>query len=231
MTANRSNRQVLSFQATLGSPNLLPYHLFFSIPVMPRYDLSSASITLLKVQYQAISQHSRLLPTIARAVSGVHGRTNYSRLRHRLDRLQELPPSSHLDHGPTKDSSSISGSVEARLWLLTQSKLYDPSTCRGLKSLNTSNETGLGSQEMLDESLDDSGDVMLDGGETRTLDSHDNAGDVMLDENETLIFGSHDDAMELDEANHVDPFHQHSLDGIAHEGEGPWDNNLLWKHS
>lgn len=150
----------------------------------------------------------------------MHGRTKSSRLRHKLDRLQELPLSSHLDHGSTKDSSSGSASVEARLWFLTQSKLFDPSACRVLKSLKTSNETGLGSQEMLDESLDDSGDVMLDGDETQTFDSHDDAGDVMLDGNETRIFDSHDDAMELDEANHVGLSHEHSLDGIAHEREG-----------
>ena len=149
-------------------------------------------------------------------MSCVYRRTNSSRLRNKLRRLQESPLSSHLDRGSTEDSNSssdiFSSSVEARLWFLTQSKLFDPFACRGLKSLNTSNKTSLGSQEMLDESLDDAEDVMLDGNEVRILDGY-------------------GDAMELDEANHVDLFHEHSLDGIADEGEEPWDNNLFRKHS
>ena len=75
--------------------------------------------------------------------------------------------------------------------------------------MNTSNKTGLGSQEMLDESLDDAGDTMLDGDEAQISDSY-------------------GDAMELDEANHVDLFHEHSLDETAHEGEEPWDNDIFW---
>ena len=74
--------------------------------------------------------------------------------------------------------------------------------------MNTSNKTGLGSQEMLDESLDDAGDTMLDGDEDQISDSY-------------------GDAMELDEANYVDLLHEHSLDEIAHEGEEPWDNNIF----
>ena len=139
-------------------------------------------------------------------------RTNSSRLRHKFSRLQEFSLSSHLDHGSIKDSSSgsatCSSSVEVRLWFLTRSKLFDPFACKGLKSLNI-NKPGLGSQEMLDESFDDAEDEMLDGNEAR-------------------IFDSYGDAMELDEANYLDLFHEHSLDEIAHEGEEPWDNNIFW---
>lgn len=78
--------------------------------------------------------------------------------------------------------------------------------------MNIFNKTGLGSQEMLDESVDDVEDTMLDGDEAR-------------------IFDSYGDAMELDETNHADLFHEHSLDEFAHEGEEPWDNNNFWQHS
>ena len=93
-----------------------------------------------------------------------------------------------------------------------QSKLIDPCACRVLKSLSTSNKRGFGSHEMLDESLNDAGDVMLDG-------------------DEAPIFDAYGDAMELDEANHSDLFQERPLAGIADEGEEPLDDDLFWEHS
>ncbi len=183
---------------------------------MSRYNLSLSSTTLLIVCYQAISQRTGLLPTIARTVSRVYLRTKSNRLKHKLRRLQELPLSSYLDHGSTEDfdssSAMFSSSVETRLWFLTQSKLIDPCACRALKSLSTSYKRGFGSHEMLDESLND-------------------AGDVMLDEDEAPIFDAYGDAMELDEVNHSDLFQEHSLDDIADKEEEPLDDDLFWEHS
>lgn len=146
----------------------------------------------------------------------VYRRTNSSCLRHKLRRLQELSLSSYLDHGSTEDSDSsgaiFSSVVEARLWFLTRSKLIDALACRSLKSLSTSGTTDFGLHEMLDESLDDAGDVMLDG-------------------DEAPIFDAYGDAMELDEANHLDLFREHSLGGIDDEEEEHLEDDLLWKHS
>ncbi len=65
---------------------------------------------------------------------------------------------------------------------------------------------------MLDESLND-------------------AGDVMLDEDEAPIFDAYGDAMELDEVNYSDLFQEHPLDNIADKGEEPLDDDLFWEHS
>ena len=120
-----------------------------------------------------------------------------------------------MDHGSIEDSDSssarFSSSVEARLWLLMRSKLIDPFACRGLKSLSTYNKPDIGSHEMLDESLDDARDVMLDG-------------------DESPIFDAYGDAMELDEANHRDLFLERSLNGIADEGGTTLDDDLFWEH-
>lgn len=216
MTTNHSDLEALSFQAMLGTRNLLPYHLLCSAPVTSRYNISLDSMTLLMVYSQAMSQRTGLLPTIARTVSRMYRRTNSSRLRHKLRQLQELSPSSYLNPGSTvnSDSSSaiVSSSVEARLWFLTRSKLIEPCACRGLKSLSTSHKTSLESHEMLDESWDD-------------------ARDGMLDANEAPIFETYGDEMELDEADELDLFQEHIIDGIVDEGEEFLDDNLLWKYS
>ena len=70
----------------------------------------------------------------------------------------------------------------------------------------------LGSHEMLDESYDDVGDVMLDGDEVSILDAC-------------------SDAIELDEANYVDRFQKPSLNRTAVEREEPWNEDLFWEHS
>ena len=145
-------------------------------------------------------------------MSRVYCRSTSSRLRHKLNRLQELSDSSYVDHDLTEDSRSSSAafsfSVEARLWYLTWNNLIDPVACRVLKPLRVSNKEGLGSHEMLDESLDD-------------------AGDVMLDQDEASVFDANTDAMELDEANRLDSFQEHSLDD---EGEEALDEDLFWQH-
>ena len=137
-------------------------------------------------------------------MSRVFCRTNSSPLRNKLRQLQELPSSSHLDHGSTEDADSnctmFLSSVEARLWFLMQSKLTDPFACRGLKSLSTSNKLGSGAHEMLDSSFDDAGDVTLNGEEATSFDTN------------SCI-------MELDEVNHLDLFQEHSLDDSTDEGE------------
>lgn len=165
---------------------------------------------------KAVSQRTDLLPMIARTVSRVYRRTNSSRLRHKLKRLQESSLSSYLDHGSNEDFDSSSAmspsSVEVRLWFLTRSKLIDPFACRCLKSLGTFNKTGLGSYEMLDDLLDD-------------------VGDEMLDRNEAPAYDAYGDAMELDEANHLDLFQEHFPDGTSEEVEKPLDNDLFWEHS
>ena len=168
------------------------------------------------VPYQAVVQRTALLPIIARTVARVYRRTNTSGLKHKLKRLQEVSISNYLDRGSTEnsDSSSVmfSSSIEARLWCLTQSKLIDPLACRGLKSLCSSNYMSLGSHEMLDESLEGAGNVMLDGDEAATLDAY---GDVM----------------ELDSGYQVDLFQEHSMDGIVEDGENIMDDDLFWDHS
>lgn len=153
---------------------------------------------------------------IVRSICRLYRRTNSNRLRYKLQQLQELSLSGSLDHGSTEDSDSfstiLSSSVEARLWFLTRSKLIDPFACRGLKSLNTAHNTCFGSHEMLDEPLDDAGDLLLGGDETPILDA----------------YGA---AMELGETDDLDLFQEHCLSGIADEGEELLDGDLFWEHS
>lgn len=137
-------------------------------------------------------------------------------MRHKIRQLQESSTSSYLDCGSIEGSdpsgATISSSVEVRLWFLAHSKLVDPVACRGLKSLSTPKKPGLESHEMLDKSLDDAGDVMLDG-------------------DEAPIFDANGDAMELDEANHLDLFREYSMDGNDDKGEDPFNGDLFWEHS
>ena len=69
---------------------------------------------------------------------------------------------------------------------------------------------------MLDETLEDAGDVMLDGGG---------------DEDKAPMFDAYGDSMELDGANHLDLFEEHSLDGFADEGEELLDDDFLSEHA
>lgn len=121
-----------------------------------------------------------------------------------------------MGRGPTEDcdpnGATFSSSVKARLWFLTRSKLIDPVACRVFKSLKTSNIPGLLSHEMLEESLDDAEDEMLDGNKIQTLDAK-------------------GDAMELDEAKHLDIVREYSLDGIADERESILDDDPLGEHT
>ena len=66
----------------------------------------------------------------------------------------------------------------------------------------------VGSHEMLDETLDGVGDVMLDEGQASTNDTY---GD-------------------LDAAYHVDLFQEHSLNRIDNEGADSPDGDLFWEH-
>ena len=97
-----------------------------------------------------------------------------------------------------------------------QSQLIDPRACRSLKPLRKSKSTGLRSHSVLDEPLEDVGDVMLDGDR---------------DEDEAPMFDAYGDSMELDGANDLDLFEEHSLDGIADEGEEALDDDFLIKHA
>ena len=62
-------------------------------------------------------------------------------------------------------------------------------------------------------------------------ESLDGAGDVMLDGDEAPIFDADGDAMELNAASHVDLSQEHSLYGIADQGEDFLDDDLFWEHS
>ena len=92
--------------------------------------------------------------------------------------------------------------------------MIDPVACRAFKSLKTSNIPCLLSHEMLEESLDDAEDEMLDGNEVlQTLDAK-------------------GDATELGEVKHLDLVREYSLDGIADEGESVFDDDdALWEHT
>ena len=143
----------------------------------------------------------------------MYRRTNSSRLKHKLRRLQGLPFSSSLDHGSIEDtdlsSATLSSSVEARLWFLTRSRLIDPLACKALKSLSNTIKTGPGSHGMVEESLHD-------------------ADDVMLDEGDVSIFDAHSQAMELDQVDHLERFQEQSLDRSVDEGQE--DHDLFWEH-
>ena len=108
--------------------------------------------------------------------------------------------------------ATISSLIEARLWFLIQSKLIDPRACRSLKSLRKSNSTGLGSHSVPDEPLEDARDMMLDGDG---------------DEAEAPMFEAYGGSMELDDANDLDLFEEHSLNGIADDGEEPLDDDFM----
>ena len=69
---------------------------------------------------------------------------------------------------------------------------------------------------MLDEPLEDAGDIMLDGDG---------------DEAEASMFDAYDDSMELDGANDLDLFEEHSLDGIADKRVQPLDDDFLSEHA
>ena len=163
------------------------------------------------VWYQAVSQRADLLPTIARTLTRVHRRTSSSGLRNKLERLQQVTNSADSGCDATVDSDSIRvvslSSVEVRLWFLTRSKLIDTLACRVLKSFSTSDRMSSGSDEMLDETSDGVGDVMLDEEQASTLDAY---GD--------------------DAAYHVDLFKEHSLDGITNEGADLPDGHPFWEH-
>lgn len=72
------------------------------------------------------------------------------------------------------DSNNVvfTSCVEARLWLLTRSKLIDPLACRALKSLGSSTGSRFLSHEVLDELLDGTEDVMLDEDEPQDSLAH-----------------------------------------------------------
>lgn len=108
------------------------------------------------------------------------------------------------------DSNSVMSSsyVEARLWLLTRSKLIDPLACRALKSLSSSTGPGFLPHEVLDESLD-------------------GAEDVMLDEDEPQDSLAHGD---LDPAYHVDLFQEHYSDETSDEEDSLLDDDTFWEH-
>ena len=82
--------------------------------------------------------------------------------------------------------------------------------------MRKSNSTGLGSYTVLDEPLENEGDIMLDGDG---------------DEAEALMFDAYGDSMELDGANDLDLFDDHSLDGIADERVEPLDDDFLSGHA
>ncbi|KAM0803221.1 hypothetical protein BDR22DRAFT_56501 [Usnea florida] len=165
---------------------------------------------------KAVSQRFGLLPTISRTVSRINSRTNSSRLREKLHRLQLSPRSYLLTRDRDSTGNTISSFVEARLWFLIQSKLIDPRACRSLKSLRKSNQTGLGSHSVPDEPLEDAGDIMLDGDG---------------DEAEAPMFDAYGESMELDGANDLDLFEEHSLVGIADERIEPLDDDFLSGHA
>ena len=169
-------------------------------------------MTLLMVSYQAVSQRAELLPTIARTLTRVYRRTSSNALRSRLEQLQQVTSSADSDCDATVDSDSsrvmLLSSVEVPLWFLTRSKLIDPLACRVFKSLSTSNRMSSGSHEMLDETLDDMEDVMLDEEQASTSDAY---GD-------------------LDAAYHVDLFQEHSLDVITNERADSADGDTFRVH-
>ena len=111
-----------------------------------------------------------------------------------------------MDSG--SNSVMFSSDVEARLWLLTRSKLIDPLACRALKSLSPSTGSGVLSHQVLDESLD-------------------GAEDVMLDEDEPQDPLGHGD---LDPAYHVDLFQEHSSDETSDEEDDILDDDTFWEH-
>ena len=69
---------------------------------------------------------------------------------------------------------------------------------------------------MLDEPLEDAEDIMLDGDG---------------DEAEASILDAYGDSMELDGANDLDLFEEHSLDLIADERVEPLDDDFLSEHA
>lgn len=111
-----------------------------------------------------------------------------------------------MDSG--SNSVMFSSYVEARLWLLTRSKLIDPLACRALKSLNPSTGFGVLSHQVLDESLD-------------------GAEDVMLDEDEPPDPLGHGDP---DPAYHVGLFQEHSSDETSDEEDDILDDDTFWEH-
>ena len=137
-------------------------------------------------------------------------RTSSSDVRLKLGQLEGLSFSSCLDPGSAEDYQSNGAgflfSVETRLWFLTRSKLIERFACRGLKPLSNPDNTDLGSHEMLEESLDEARDIMLDANEAPTL-------------------GAYGDAMELDEANHLDLLQQHPPHETAEEGQEILDDD------
>ena len=149
-------------------------------------------------------------------MSRINYRTNSSRLREKLQRLQLSPRGYLLTRDRDSTGAAISSFVEARLWFLIQSKLIDPRACRSLKSLRKSNSTGLGLHSVLDEPLEDVGDIMLDGDG---------------DEAEASMSDAYGDSMELDGANDLDLFEEHSLDWIADEPVEPLEDDFLSKHA
>ena len=131
----------------------------------------------------------------------------------RTNSNDEVSLSSELDHSLSEELNSSGHSfsfiVEVRLWLLMQSKLVNPLACRGLKSLSTSSVTGIDSHEMLDDSLDV-------------------AGDIMLDEDDAPILDEYGDAMELDAPYHVEFPREHSLERFSGEGNDPLNDDVSW---
>lgn len=95
-------------------------------------------------------------------MTGIHRRTKSTTLRHRLDRLLNLAPDKYLEEDripyPSSGMSSLNltDAINARLWLLTKSKMLDPFAGQKLKPLETSKRTsdeGITSNSMLEDAL------------------------------------------------------------------------------
>jgi len=112
-----------------------------------------------------LSQRNSLLPTIARAIPLIHRRARSPRLKDRIKRLLDVSPEEYVSEDLSEPAnhqsitSALTAIVKARLWKLSQRKLFDGIAARKLKPLACADRAcadrafgqSLGSQVILDE--------------------------------------------------------------------------------
>lgn len=107
-----------------------------------------------------MSQRNSLLPTIARAIPLIHRRARSPRLKDRIKRLLDVSPEEYVSEDLSEPAnhqnitSALTAIIKARLWKLSQRKLFDGIAARRLKPLACADRAfgqSLGSQVILDE--------------------------------------------------------------------------------
>ena len=183
--------------------------------------LHLTSIEKLRRSRQAVSQRSRLYPTIARALPPLYRRAKSQILKAKIERLMNVKQTELLHLGLPKTEGchitmrSMLAVIKARIWMLTQRTLFNRSAARRPKPLDLTDRAysqSIESQNMLDDrsvcdlqeeselfTVRENKDIFLEDGSL--LDGEDALDDELLFEDDRLMmkYDMSEDEFLLDE--------------------------------